>query len=78
MRSGTDQSEVFIIGGEQLYRDSFAAGVIDKIYATEIFKNINGDKFFPEIDANQWQETSSETHETDELKFRFVTYERVR
>ncbi|MCX2742517.1 dihydrofolate reductase [Mangrovivirga sp. M17] len=52
----TGESEVFIIGGEHIYRQFL--GDADKIYLTEIKETFDGDAFFPEIDKNMFKEVS--------------------
>ena len=67
--------EVFIIGGERVYRDSLEAGVVDKIYATEIDQTIDGDVFFPAINKKDWHETSRQKHQDENYKYSFVVLE---
>ncbi len=73
------EGEVFIIGGAQVFNQSM--NVADKIYATEIDADIEGDVYFPIVDRSEWQETSREEHESDEknpYNYAFVIYERLR
>jgi dihydrofolate reductase len=58
------EEEVFIIGGGEIYKQSIH--LWDKIYLTEVIKEIAGDTYFPEIDMNEWQLTSSSYFEADE------------
>jgi dihydrofolate reductase len=58
------EEEVFIIGGGEIYKQSIH--LWDKIYLTEVIKEIAGDTYFPEIDMNEWQLTSSGYFEADE------------
>jgi dihydrofolate reductase len=70
--------ETFVIGGGQIYK--LAMGTIDRIIATEVQGEFDGDVFFPEIDPTIWKETSREHHEPDERNthaFDFVTYNRI-
>jgi len=41
--------EIFIIGGEQIYRQSLEQGLVDKVIASEIKGIHEGDVFFPEL-----------------------------
>jgi len=68
--------EIFIIGGERVYRDSLQAAVVDRIYATEIDKAIDGDVFFPPIDEKAWREVSRDNHKSKNYDFSFVVLER--
>jgi len=68
--------KVFIIGGERVFKDALDAGVVDRIYATEIDKVIDGDVYFPQIDKSQWKEIENTRHQNDDFKYSFVTLER--
>lgn len=46
------ETEVFIIGGEQIYR--LALSFATRMYITEIDAEVDGDAFFPEFDREQW------------------------
>ena len=48
--------EVFVIGGEAIYRQALADAV--KIYLTEVDVELEGDAWFPEIEQNEWKEVS--------------------
>lgn len=72
------ESEVFIIGGGQIYTQ--AIQYCDRLYITEVAAQIEGDTYFPEYDAAEWKEVSREPHKADEKNdhdFDFVLYERV-
>ena len=45
--------EIFVIGGAQLYAQIFDKA--DRLYITYVEKHIEGDAFFPKIDASQWR-----------------------
>ena len=71
-----DDNEVFIVGGEQIYRESLL--VANRIYVTEIDQEFHGDTFFPSLAADTWRVLSRETHKDSAsgLSYAFVTYER--
>lgn len=69
-------SETFILGGERVFRDSLELGIVDKIYATEIHKNVDGDVFFPSIDPHEWRELNRDNHRSGGYSFSFVVLER--
>ena len=50
--------EVMIIGGGNVYEQMLP--MTDRIYLTKVHTNIDGDTFFPEIDADEWLIVSSE------------------
>lgn len=53
-----DDDEVFVIGGEQIYR--VALPHANRLYLTEVHCRISGDAHFPEWDANAWSEVARE------------------
>ena len=59
-----DEDEVFIIGGEDIYRQTINKA--NKIYLTTIDEEIAGDKYFPDIDLSSWDKISSENYIKDE------------
>lgn len=67
-----DDGEVFFIGGASIYRQ--AIEIADRLYITEVHQTVDGDTFFPEIDANIWAETSRD----DRDGFSFVIYDRIK
>ena len=38
--------EIFIIGGERVYKEALELGIVKKIYLTKINKEVSGDRFF--------------------------------
>lgn len=69
--------DIFIIGGEQIYK--LALPVVDRIYITSISADINGDAFFPEIDYKVFKETARENHQKDDKNqydYSFITLDR--
>lgn len=71
-----DVEIVCIIGGAQIF--VHALTLADEIIATEIHEHIEGDVFFPALDAALWQETAREPQpEENGLRYDFVTYRRT-
>ena len=70
----TDQEEIFIIGGAQIFKQSME--FVNKIYITEVHADYAGDVFFDELSDNDWMEVSRDLHdsENDKIPFSFVTY----
>ena len=70
--------ENFIIGGGMVYRQFMP--LADKLYITHIHHSWqDADTFFPQIDPDVWQLTSSERHEADEhnpYPYTFAEYTR--
>jgi len=68
----------FCIGGGELYRA--ALPLADRLYLTEIDRDVEGDTFFPPLDPRDWREVAREAgvaEGPDALPHAFVTYERV-
>lgn len=66
-------SEVFLIGGAELYKDGIKHA--NKLYITEINADFEGDAFLPEFDLSDWQEVARETHVSEKgLPFAYITY----
>lgn len=57
-------SEVFIIGGAEIYKQSMH--LADKLYVTKIHHTFDGDVSFPEIDATVWKETKRVDFKADD------------
>jgi len=64
LAKANEETEVFIIGGGQIYE--IAMPYIDRLYLTEVEVTVDGDIFFPEIDTDLWELTSEEKHSADE------------
>ncbi len=72
-----NDSNPFIIGGAQIYTE--AIEIADKLDLTYVYHDFDGDVFFPEIDADIWQEVSREDFEASEeskYSYSFVSYQR--
>ena len=59
-----DEDEVFIIGGQDIYSQTIDK--VNKLYLTTIDANIEGDKYFPEIDISKWKKIRSEKFSKDQ------------
>ena len=60
-----DEEEVFIIGGAQLYKQTFRDA--NKLYLTKVHAEFpQADIYFPVIDYTEWLEIRRETHLVDE------------
>ncbi len=59
------ETEAFVIGGGQIYRQTMAFW--DRIFWTEVEIDVDdADAFFPKINLDEWQLVSEEKHEKDE------------
>ncbi len=70
-----EQSEIFIIGGAQIFQQAIDMGVVDRIYLTKVKGDYNADTFFPDY-SDFKRVINEEFGESGEYKFRFVELER--
>ena len=76
--AATDDSELFIIGGGQVYE--IALPLADRLHVTRVHTEVDGDTSFPAIDWDQWELVSAERHGADEKNdydFTFESYRRM-
>ena len=75
----TDCLEAFIIGGGDIYRQSFT--IADRIYMTRVYANYpDADTFFPAIDESSFRIADAVDMPADEKHaqaYRFETWQRV-
>lgn len=65
--------EIFIIGGESIYRQALPAA--RKLYLTLVDKKPEqADTFFPAINNSAWEVTEKERRNENGLSFSFLTY----
>lgn len=73
---GACGSDCFVIGGGTVYRETLP--LADRVYATEVERDIDGDTSFPELSTAEWRCTErSEQIVENELAFTFAVYERA-
>lgn len=56
-----DKSDVFIIGGAQIYKDALDLDLVDKMIITHMYGSHEGDVYFPEFDESKWNVTGFDT-----------------
>ena len=72
-----DADTAFAIGGTTVYAEAMRTA--SRLYITWVEAEVAGDTWFPEVDWDQWRETSSKFHPADadhDHPFRIVTYDR--
>lgn len=75
--AGHENSPLFIIGGEQIYR--LFMPVADMLYVTVIDAEFDGDAYFPDFHPSEWSEVSREEVKADEYNdygYTFFVYRR--
>ncbi len=73
----SEEKEVFICGGGQIYKEALEKNLVNKMYLTEIDTEVEGDAFFPVFDKSKWEITKKECHDKDDrhtFPFCFVEY----
>jgi len=69
--------EVMIIGGAQIYAESLR--MADRVYLTRVHREVEGDAYFPELEADVWQEIAREdmtAKEPNPFDFSYLVLER--
>lgn len=70
-----DDPEVFFVGGATIYAQ--ALPYAQRLYLTEIQKDVEGDAYFPEFDRSIWRETARQCQTTEAgLAYCFITLDR--
>ena len=72
------ETEVFILGGGQIYRQS--QEYWDRVYLTAIDAEIEGEVYFPELKKEEWKLVTEEPHKADEknpFSYNFQVFERI-
>nr|AIA17405.1 Dihydrofolate reductase [uncultured bacterium]AIA17495.1 Dihydrofolate reductase [uncultured bacterium] len=57
-------SEVFVIGGAEIYAQTLA--LADRLYLTLVEAEVAADTFFPKFDKSEWLAQEMDQHEADE------------
>lgn len=76
-----NETELFIIGGGQIYKEALDKKLIDRMYVTHVNQAFAGDTFFPEIDENKWKKVSEIENPSDEKhahSYSFTVYEKLK
>ena len=63
LKAAEQDTEIFIIGGAEIYRQMLDRA--QRLYITEIDADIAGDVYFPDFDRSAWHETSRVSHMPD-------------
>jgi dihydrofolate reductase len=72
LAAASDAAEVFVIGGADIFREALPRA--DRLYATLIDTEMEGDTFFPEFDIREWREVASSVHVPDQANLRAITF----
>ncbi|MED4731026.1 Dihydrofolate reductase [compost metagenome] len=70
-----EKEEVFIIGGEEIYR--LFLPYADRLYITQVDGNFHADTFFPAVSSDEWELTSRQKGAQDTpCTYYFEIYDR--
>ena len=69
--------DVWIIGGEQLYKYALDNDYVDWIYTTNINEYYTCDTFFPDIPSNFIQRYTSEEDIENNIAFKFEIFSKI-
>lgn len=64
LEAAGDAEEIMIIGGGKIYEQFLPLSA--RIYLTRVLAEIAGDAFFPELNSDDWELSSRESHQADE------------
>jgi dihydrofolate reductase len=76
---GQAHDEIFIIGGEQIFRQAIPQ-LVDRIYLTLVHETFEGDAFFPEFDPSVFLLKSRQDFKADaenRYDYSFLVYEKT-
>lgn len=76
-----NKGQVWIVGGQSIYKEALELPQCKRIYLTKIDKEFECDTFFPEIDENVYTLSSDpnvpeEEQEEDGITYRYTVYDR--
>jgi len=80
LEMANDQEHVFLIGGAQIYKYAMERNLVDTLDITLVHDEFEADVFFPEIDADIWQQVENEYYTADEknkLNYSFIRYKKI-
>jgi dihydrofolate reductase len=76
------ETEAFITGGGEIYRQALADDVVDEMYLTHVRATFqDADVFFPQWNDSEWEKKEIGSFEADsqnEFAFRIVHYRKIR
>ena len=67
-------SNIFVIGGENIYKMALESNQVSKIYMTEIYNDVECDTYFPNINENYSLTYVSKFNYESDIYYRYVEY----
>ena len=75
LRQGSEgQSEIFIFGGGQVFKEAIEKGLVDRLYLTIVEGDYGADTFFP--DYSKFKIVEKEERSDGKYKYSFITLKR--
>ena len=68
--------DIWLIGGEILYKEALDKDLVDEIYITKIHHNFNCDRFFPNISDYFFLKNKSRVYVENNIHYHFEIYSR--
>lgn len=68
------ETETFIAGGAQVYKEALDEGLVDRMYLTTVHGQVEADTFFPEYEKMNWTTVSSEERPPDDRNLYRMTF----
>lgn len=68
------ETETFIAGGAQVYQEALDRGLVDRMYLTIVYGQVEADTYFPEYAQIDWTTVSNETHLPDDRNSYRMTF----
>jgi len=69
-------SDIFVIGGGQVYTQGIVHPLCQKLYVTEIMQEFDCDTFFPEIPEHFIKVSESDLKTEGDISYHFAVYEK--
>lgn len=69
-------TNVWIIGGSQLYAEFLTTNKVDKIYVTSIDNTYDCDVFFPKLEESQWKLINEDHKVENNTNISYLIYEK--
>ncbi|AFM05741.1 dihydrofolate reductase [Bernardetia litoralis DSM 6794] len=74
-----NETELFIIGGGEIYKQALDKNLVTNMYITELDAIIEGDTFFPNFEESEWNVVRNDSFaagEKNDYDYSFVLYEK--
>jgi dihydrofolate reductase len=80
MAEASGETEVFVAGGGEIYKEALATGRADRLQLTRLDLEVAGDTHFPDFDPARFQLVERDRHEAGPdapFGYEFLVYDRV-